>query len=85
MNWIIIIDGRVRKQLRKLPAKDYERIGNSINAMEFGPFFGDIEKLGGQENSWRRRVGNYRIFYDVYADKKIIYISEIKRRTSSTY
>lgn len=85
MNWIPIIDGRAKKQLKKIPALDYERIRRAINAMELDPFFGDTIKLRGEENSWRRRVGNYRIFYEIYDRRNLIYVSEIKRRTSNTY
>jgi len=34
--------------------------------MREDPFRGDIKRLKGQPNSWRRRVGNYRIIYDLY-------------------
>jgi mRNA-degrading endonuclease RelE of RelBE toxin-antitoxin system len=85
MNWIIIIDARAEKRLRKFPDKDYERIRRIINVMEVDPFFGNVSKLIGKGNSWRRRTGNYRIFYEIYESKKLIYISDIKRRTSSTY
>lgn len=45
MNWTVIIDARAAKQLRKFPAKDYDRIRQAINLMAVDPFFGDIEKL----------------------------------------
>lgn len=41
--------------------------------------------MKGEENVWRRRVGSYRIFYEIIVDKKIIYVYDVKRRTSSTY
>jgi len=56
-----------------------------INEMARDPFAGDIEKMSGQENVWRRRVGAYRIFYEVFTDQKLIHITDIRRRTSSTY
>ena len=85
MNWIIVIDSQAEKQLKKFPVKDYERIRRIINAMEANPFFGDVNKLSGTENIWRKRIGNYRIIYEFYESKRIIYISDIKRRTSNTY
>ena len=85
MNWTVIIDFQTEKQLKKFPAKDYQRIRRVVNAMEVDPFFGDITKLSGRDNSWRRRTGNYRILYEIYESKKLIYISDIKRRASSTY
>lgn len=85
MNWIITIGAQAEKQLRKFPAKDYERIRRVINAMEIDPFFGDVNKLSGVENVWRRRTGNYRILYQIDESRKLIYISDIKRRASNTY
>ena len=34
-------------------------------AMEANPFFGDIIKLEGETDRWRRRVGSYRLFFAV--------------------
>ncbi len=85
MNWTIIIGTQAEKQLRKFPTKDYERIRRVINTMETDPFFGDVNKLSGTENVWRRRTGNYRILYEIYEGRKLIYVSDIKRRASSTY
>lgn len=56
-----------------------------MERMTVDPFIGDIEKMKGEENVWRRRVGSYRIFYEVLKDQKIIYINDLKRRTSNTY
>lgn len=85
MNWIINISAQAEKQLRKFPTKDYERIRRVINTMETDPFFGDVNKLSGTENVWRKRMGNYRILYEINESKKLIYVSDIKRRTSTTY
>jgi len=49
------------------------------------PFLGDIEKIKGEENIWRRRVGAYRIFCEIVSQDRIIYVFRVERRTSSTY
>ena len=85
MNWTIVIDSQAEKRLKKFPVKDYKHIRQVINAMEADPFFGDVTKLSGKKNSWRRRTGNYRILYEIYESKKLIYVFDIKRRASSTY
>ena len=85
MNWQISVAGRARKQLKRFPVPDAERIEHAIDEMEQNPFAGDIEKMGGQENAWRRRVGAYRIFYEVFADQKFVRIVDIHRRASNTY
>lgn len=85
MNWIITVGAQAEKQLRKFPPKDYERIRLVINTMEIDPFFGDVNKLSEVENVWRRKMGNYRMLYEIDKSRKLIYISDIKRRASNTY
>ena len=53
--------------------------------MEQDPFQGDIKRLQGKPSGWRRRVGNYRILYDVHFERHLIVIAGIVRRTSTTY
>lgn len=84
MNWRVYIRQRAAKQLKKFPTQDIQRIEAGIDDIGEDPFSGDIQKLSG-ENSWRRRVGSYRIFYQIRSPEKMIYIYEIERRTSKTY
>jgi mRNA-degrading endonuclease RelE of RelBE toxin-antitoxin system len=53
--------------------------------MQEDPFSGDIARLKAQPTAWRRRVGSYRIFYDVYPRQLLIVVTAIQRRTSTTY
>ena len=53
--------------------------------MQEDPFAGDIQRLKSQPTAWRRRVGNYRIIYDLYFEERLIVVSGILRRTSTTY
>ena len=85
MNWQILVTKSAAKQTKHFPKKDFVRIGEAIDEMATNPFLGDVQKIGGEENTWRRRVGNYRIKYIVKVDKRLVYIFDIKRRTSSTY
>ncbi len=85
MGWELIIDKVIRKQLKKIPQKDMKRIVAVISELPVNPYAGDIEKMKGETNAWRRRVGSYRIFYEMLVNKKNIYVYDVKRRTSSTY
>jgi mRNA-degrading endonuclease RelE of RelBE toxin-antitoxin system len=85
MDWNIVVARAAQKQVAKLPAKDQEKIGAVLLAMAKDPFSGDILKLEGEEGRWRRRVGSYRIFFRVDADRKTVWVSAIVRRTSTTY
>ncbi len=53
--------------------------------MQADPFQGDIKRLQGQASAWRRRVGNYRIVYDLDFERRLIVVAGILRRTSTTY
>lgn len=83
--WNVVASGDAQRRLRRIPPKDAERILAAFRGMEANPYEGDIEKLGGEENRWRRRVGAYRIFYRLYPSEKRILIIEIERRGSHTY
>ena len=85
MNWQIKISNIVRKNLKKFPEKDKEKIKTALEEMIFNPYSGDVEKMKDEMNSWRRRVGSYRIFFDINKEEKIISVTYIKRRTSNTY
>jgi mRNA interferase RelE/StbE len=85
MNWNLQLTGPARKDFQKLPPKDQARIKTALVAMELDPFHGDIKRLIAKPSGWRRRVGNYRILYDVYFEQHLIVIAGIARRTSTTY
>jgi mRNA interferase RelE/StbE len=85
VSWVLEIDPDVYKILRKFPKKDAKRILFAIWSLPVDPFEGDIEKMKGEENIWRRRIGAYRIFYEIIPREKIISVYHVERRTSKTY
>ena len=85
MNWTAIVAEAAQKQLARFPAKDQSRIAAALLAIANNPFSGDIVKLEGEQNRWRRRVGRYRIFFSVDKAARMVAISAILRRTSTTY
>lgn len=85
MNWRLQIAKSAQKSLANFPTKDQQRILAALELMGTNPFMGDIVRLKGEPKTWRRRVGNYRIFFDVDPIFRIVDIVEITRRTSTTY
>lgn len=84
-SWRVALADLAKKQLRRIPAKDRERISKALETFEGDPWSGDVYKLSGDEISWRRRVGNYRIIFDILSAERTIFVYDIRRRTSSTY
>jgi mRNA-degrading endonuclease RelE of RelBE toxin-antitoxin system len=85
MTWTLHVAERAQKQLAKAPAKNQRQLRSALLAMEQNPFSGNIVRLKFERSAWRRRVGDYRIFFDVYPETQIIDVVDIARRTSTTY
>lgn len=85
MNWNVKIAQRVLKEIRRLPEKDAKRLLFVLEEMAENPYRGDIEKIKGEKNVWRRRSGSYRILYETFPAQKLVWIFDIKRRTTTTY
>lgn len=83
--WVLQIDPDVLKSLKKFPQKDNKRIVDVISRLTTTPYSGDIQKMKGENNIWRRRIGSYRLFYEVIQDENIIHVFRIERRTTTTY
>ncbi len=83
--WVLQIDPSVSKSLKKFPTFDNRRILTVIESLTDNPFTGDIQKMKGEQNVWRRRIGSYRLFYELLQNQSIIHIYHVERRTSQTY
>lgn len=84
MEWTVVLAGPARKSLRRIPAGDKARITTVLAEMQQDPFQGDIRKLQGLPG-FRRRVGNWRVLFEVVIERKHVVIAAIERRTSTTY
>jgi len=85
MKWNVKIARRVLKDIRRFPQKDADYLLFVLEEIAENPYQGDIQKIKGEENVWRRRVGSYRILYEIFFVKKFIWIFDIKRRATNTY
>ena len=74
----------VEKDLRKIPIKMHETFFNEIENLAINPFpESRYKKLKGTTNSFRLRVGNYRILYEVDTQIMLITIYRIRHRKDS--
>ena len=85
MAWTVQLARRAERTLKRAPAADRTRLLAALAAMRDDPFRGDIARLRNQPATFRRRVGAWQIFFDVYPDRQIVGIVDIRRRTSTTY
>ncbi len=74
---------RLKRELRRIPRTDRERIGEAVQALAENPIpHGSIQLI---TNIYRIRVGHYRIIYKVFEDEELIIIGRITRRNEDTY
>jgi mRNA interferase RelE/StbE len=85
VSWSVDLTKSAQKTLDKLAAPDRRRILAVLAQMQRDPFFGDVVRLAEQRTAYRRRVGNWRIFFDSDTDTHTVSVRAIERRTSTTY
>ncbi|MCA9925004.1 MAG: type II toxin-antitoxin system RelE/ParE family toxin [Anaerolineales bacterium] len=68
------------KELRKLPADVIQRVVNCVSGLSTNPYPSGSRKLVGSEFTFRVRVGDYRILYNVFDDQVIVEIIRVAHR-----
>jgi mRNA-degrading endonuclease RelE of RelBE toxin-antitoxin system len=85
MPWDLLITRPAERDLRAPSAADLGRIDAAFEAMRTNPYGGDVKFLGGTAGALRRRVGAWRILFEVHQRERRVVILGVKRRTSTTY
>ena len=68
------------KELQKLPRPIITRVVAAVLGLSDEPFPHGVKKLVGSEFSYRIRVGDYRVVYEVFQDKLVIEIVRVRHR-----
>ena len=58
-----------------------ERIQSKINELAIEPRPRGVKKIQGEENSYRIRVGDYRVVYDIFDDILLVTVIKVKHRS----
>lgn len=73
----INIPDRIFNKLKKFPKDRQKQILNKIEIMSKAPELLDITKMGGKIDTYRLRVGDYRVIFIVDYSNKIINVDRI--------
>jgi mRNA interferase RelE/StbE len=68
------------KELKNLPRDVVLRILSAVEELSSEPYPFGIKKLVGTEHTYRIRIGDYRIVYDIWASKLLIEIVRVGHR-----
>ena len=74
-----VIDAKIR-------GKIYKKIGQRIySQLKQNPYYGsNIKKLSGLDfDTWRYRIGDYRLFYEIDDGNKIVFITCLEHRKNA--
>lgn len=73
------------KQLKKIPKDEQVRIINKIEKISGNPRVYSIKLASIHPPIYKLRVGNYRVFFEIDDEKKMVIITDVRRRTTQTY
>jgi mRNA interferase RelE/StbE len=69
-----------RRDLKALPREILQRISRKIDSLADNPRPPGVEKLSGSEYSYRIRVGDYRILYEIQDEILLVLIVRVRHR-----
>ncbi|MDW7776812.1 MAG: type II toxin-antitoxin system RelE/ParE family toxin [Methanosarcinales archaeon] len=81
----VVLTNRAVKNFKKLPEELQNKCGEIFDDLEysFAPIRLNVKKLKGYENTYRIRIGSWRIIYKVDNNIKSIVIYDILPRKSA--
>ena len=80
MQYTVEITPKAKKSLEKIDPIFAKKIRDRLRSLVNNPRPNDCIKLSGHENSYRTRVGRYRIIYEIFDSKVYIIVVNIDHR-----
>jgi mRNA interferase RelE/StbE len=80
MPYQVFVNPKVEKTLSNLDKKTSIKIRDRIRELAIDPRLMGAIKLSGEKNTYRTRVGDYRIIYEIYDEKVLVLIIKIGHR-----
>jgi mRNA interferase RelE/StbE len=72
--------GSTKKDLRRLPRDEVPRILAEVARLAEEPLPHGCEKLRGAEHTYRIRIGDYRVVYELLRVARIVDIQRVRHR-----
>ncbi|HJQ26777.1 MAG TPA: type II toxin-antitoxin system RelE/ParE family toxin [Blastocatellia bacterium] len=82
-NYSITFARSARKELESLNAALIRRIFPKIEMLAKEPRPKGCRKLRGEMNLWRIWIGEYRVIYAIYDNKKVVDIIAVRHRSAA--
>ena len=69
-----------KKDLRALPPQEVARIIAAVGNLADEPTPHGSQKLAGSEHSFRIRIGDYRVIYEVFSQTNVVEVQRVRHR-----
>ncbi len=80
MAYSIEITSSALKSLRAIPRDAQVRIRRAIDRLAEDPFPANVKKMAGEEHTYRLRIGDYRVVYEIHDRRLVILILRVGHR-----
>ncbi|HPO12746.1 MAG TPA: type II toxin-antitoxin system RelE/ParE family toxin [Candidatus Hydrogenedentes bacterium] len=80
MAYSVEFSKHARRQLHQLSRETQERMRDHIDALAVMPRPAGVVKLSGENNTYRIRVGEYRVLYEIRDDVLVVLVIRIGHR-----
>jgi mRNA-degrading endonuclease RelE of RelBE toxin-antitoxin system len=85
LSWTVSISASARKSIARAPRHERDRLLLELDRLATDPLSGNTVRLHGTPNAARRRVGDWRILFELDLDRRCLSVMAVTRRTSTTY
>ncbi len=79
MIYTVFIRKSAQKSIARLASSLQDRIFHTIRELASNPRPVGVKKLAGRE-AWRIRIGDYRVIYEIYDDRRMIIVIVVGHR-----
>ena len=76
----LVIERAAEKDMQRLPEDVHDRVSEAILQLKSNPRPHGSKKLTGMAGSWRIRVGDYRVLYDIADAVRIVRVYRVRHR-----
>ena len=80
MTYRVIDKPAAERDLEKLPHDVLRRVSDRVSALAEEPRPPGCKKLGGEEDLYRIRVGDYRVLYEINDRERVVRVTRVRHR-----
>ena len=70
----------IKKDIRGLPRHEVARVVEAVSQLATDPLPHGSQKLAGSERTYRIRVGDYRVIYEVFGNSHVVEVQRVRHR-----